>query len=123
NGVQQSSTDLYSSCCSGFCGLTNNVKGSQLPRTGNSYVGGSYFIGTTTYREYMEVKLNDSLLNSQTYCVTFYVSLADKCNYATSNFGVYFSNDSCLHVIPPDTTIPYNAQVLNSSSNIVTDKI
>jgi len=122
NGVQQSSTDLFSSCCSGFCGI-NNFTGSQFPRTGNSYAGIYFYGGSATYREYIEVKLNDSLLNSQTYCVTFYVSLADKCNYATSNFGVYFSNDSCLYVIPPDTTIPYNAQVLNSSSNIVTDKI
>jgi hypothetical protein len=121
NGVQQSSTDLFSSCNNGSWGI-NNIMGSQLPRTGNSYVGASYFVGIVTYREYIEVKLNDSLLNSQTYCVTFYVSLADRCKYALSNFGVYFSNDSCLHVIPPDTTIPYTAQVLNSSSNIITDK-
>jgi hypothetical protein len=122
NGLQQSSTDLYSSCCSGFCGLINNVKGSQLPRTGNSYAGISLYIGSATYREYIEAKLNDSLIDNKSYCIKFYVSLADKCKYATSNFGVYFSNDSCLHIIPPDTAIPYSAQVLNSSSNIIVDK-
>ncbi len=121
NGIQQSSTDLYSSCNNGSWGI-NNVNGFQLPKTGNSYIGASYYVGVVTHREYLEVKLNDSLLNNQTYCVTFYVSLADRCNYAASNFGVYFSNDSCLHVIPPDTIIPYTAQVLNPSSNIITDK-
>ncbi|MBX2959877.1 MAG: T9SS type A sorting domain-containing protein [Flavobacteriales bacterium] len=123
NGVQQSSTDLYSSCCSGFCGLTNNVKGSQLPRTGNSYIGISFYIGSAIYREYIEVKLNDSLINNEAYCVTFYASLADKDNYAASNFGVHFSEDSCLQIQITDSSIFHPAQAINPNSNIVTDKI
>lgn len=119
NGVQQSSTDLFSSCCSGFCGVINNSKGSQVPRNGDSYAGAYYYLDFDTAREFIEVKLNDSLLSNRDYCMTFHVSLADKCKYATSNFGAYFSNDSCLspYIIPP-----YTPQVENSFNNVITDK-
>jgi hypothetical protein len=124
NGVQQSSTDIFSSCCSGgFCGFINNHAGSQLPRTGNTYAGIYFYGGSATYREYIEVKLNDSLINNKYYCVKLFTSLCDRCNYAASNFGVYFSNDSCLQVIPPDTSISNPAQAINPNSNVITDKI
>jgi hypothetical protein len=120
--TQESSTDLFSSCCSGFCGLINNSRGSQIPRTGNSYVGSAYYSdGKTNAREFIEVKLNDSLLSNKDYCLTFYISLAEKCKYATSNFGAYYSMDSCLTlntVFPP----PYTPQIENPFNNVITDK-
>ncbi|MCB9173393.1 MAG: T9SS type A sorting domain-containing protein [Flavobacteriales bacterium] len=121
NGVQQSSTDLFSSCCAGFCGLINS-SGTQLPRTGNTYAGAYYYINIGTAREFIEVKLNNSLSVNKSYCVNFYVNLRDKSRYATSNFGVYFSEDSCLAPLPPNL-IPYIPQIENPYNNVITDKI
>ena len=53
----------------------------------------------------------------------FYVNLRDKSRYATSNFGVYFSNDSCLAPPPPPNLISYIPQIENPYNNVITDKV
>ncbi|OFY96845.1 MAG: hypothetical protein A3K10_08695 [Bacteroidetes bacterium RIFCSPLOWO2_12_FULL_31_6] len=114
----QFNPDLYSSCCTNSsCGYFNS-KGYQIPKTGNSYVGAVYYVDFFTSRELLEVKLLDSLNNSKSYCIKFYVSLAENSGYATSNFWVYLSEDSCLseNAIPP-----YTAQIQNPYSNIIMD--
>jgi len=115
----QFNPDLFSMCCTNTnCGHINS-KGVQSSRTGNSHTGAVYFVDFFTSREFIEVKLLDSLNMSKSYCIKFYVSLADNSSYATSNFGVYLSEDSCLS----SNAIPsYVAQIQNISSNVISSK-
>ena len=93
-----SSPDLFHSC-SNLVGPINNSFGYQLPRTGEAYaVIGSYVPNQS--REYISVRLIDSLLKDQTVCFKMFVSLADNFKYGSNKIGVYFSNDSIYSASP-----------------------
>lgn len=119
------SSELYH-ICSPFGPVSvpvNNYSGHQAPRTGSGYAGfGLRNSGAITSVEYIETSLSSSLLQGKTYCIEFYVSLADSTSYAISNFGVYFSNDSLLYNSSIYSNIPVIPQIENPSSNVVIDK-
>lgn len=96
--------DLYNSCSFALGGVSvpNNLLGNQAALTGNGYAG---FIATerlallgcasffgSGWREYLQTQLSAPLQAGQTYCVSFYVSLADDVKYATDDIGVHFAN-------------------------------
>lgn len=118
-------SDYYNSCASpAFVGVPLNQFGYQNARSGNAYAGFmiSDAVGwSINYREYIEVKLNDSLVPGTKYYLSFYVSLADSSVYATDDIGVYFSMDSLKNDTSFDnfSVIP---QIENQSGNILTDK-
>jgi len=58
----------------------------------------------------------------EVYCVTYYVSLADSVTYASNTLGAYLSNNPACN---PNTidTLPYIPQILNPSTNLLSDKI
>lgn len=118
------SSDLFSTCAGSGpfgAGVPTNFWGSQTARTGNSYSGIGVWFVTAESREYIEVPLISPLVAGNNYTVSFYVSLSDSSNYAITNLGAYFSQDSLL-----DTTyyvISYvTPQVINNSSNLLTSK-
>ena len=104
--------------------VPTNQFGYQIAKTGNAYSG---FLASDNvswpinYREYIEVKLNNPLITGNRYFVRFYVSLADSSNYATSDIGLYFSNDSTLS----DTSylLYHTPQIVNFPDNFLSDKI
>lgn len=120
-----SSSDLYNQCASfGQTSVPTNsyVGGYQTPRTGLGYCGiGLKNSGAITSREYIETSLVSPLIQGKTYCVDFFVSLADTCQYAISNIGIHFSNDSLLYSSALGSNLTVSPQIENINTNIITD--
>jgi len=118
----QISTSDYYDTCSNYMNFMN----CQHPRTGGGYAGISMLEGDN-WREYIEVKLNSSLIINKTYCVKFYVSLAGigVLTRAIDAIGMFFSTDSLLKYAPiaDSMLILRNPQIENPSGNIITDTI
>lgn len=107
-GDSCSSPDLFSACNTIFGGpgptfmpdATSFGIGWQYSRTGTRHAGliahESIFGIPDEYKEYIQGHTTTPLVAGQTYCVSFYVSLADGCPYAVEELGVYFSNTHYL---------------------------
>lgn len=98
-----------------------NAVGYQEPLLGESYGGfGTICIGFgPNLPEWFGTKLSDSLLEGQSYCIKFSISLADTVEYASGNIGVYFSTDSIyMDSMPaPPTPYPVNYDYVTSTPN------
>ncbi len=118
NNPTGGSPEYYHTCypfSNGF-GVPNNVAGEQNARTGNAYAGILTYPGP--YREYLQAGLLDSLKQGETYCISFYVSLAGKSEYASIGPQLYFSD---LPVTSSSTQhLPYSPQIFDST-NIIYD--
>lgn len=92
---QACSSEYFHTCGSGFVNAPNSSFGYQNAKTGNAYIGFSYYesIGLN-YREYAEVKLIDPLVSGQRYKLEFYASLTDYCRYAIKQLDACFTTDS-----------------------------
>lgn len=104
SGTSGGTSDYFNTCsdplvtgCIAICAtIPQNQIGYQYPRTGNGYCGfGGYTSYFSVYKEYIGTKLKTPLKKGKTYCVSFYVSLADSCLFGIKQVGAYFSNDSC----------------------------
>lgn len=103
-----------------------NYWGTQNPRTGEAYMG--LFVcmhypadpSIEEQREYIEVKLTSTLVSGQKYYASFYVSLGDKENYATDDFGIHFSNDTVKSTAQTNLTV--TPQIQNPSGNYLISK-
>jgi gliding motility-associated-like protein len=87
-----SSPDLFSTCNIFATVMPNSILGYQYSRTGTRHAGFISHEALDEYREYIEGKLSSPLVAGQTYCVSFYVSLANDVLYATDNIGMHFFN-------------------------------
>ncbi|MRI02173.1 OmpA family protein [Kriegella sp. EG-1] len=85
------STDYFNSC-SIQMGTPENFNGSQPSNFGKGYAG-LYLYAPDDYREYLQVELKEKLLKGKNYRVSFYVSLAERSDFAIKEFGVLFSNN------------------------------
>jgi gliding motility-associated-like protein len=118
------SPDYFNSCNAGFWGVPSNYLGNQNARTGNGYaLVVAYCLCTgvsTSAREYIQVPLNNVLLRDETYCVEFYVSLANGqyTEYAVNNLGAYFSDIAVAS--SSWGPLPYIPQITNSLLNPLT---
>ncbi len=106
NPVPSTSPD-YFNVCSNSKNLTipsstsisvpNNRFGNQMPRTGNAYCGfGVYATSPVDYRENIKNRLKQTLTINKSYCVTYYINLAENSRFITTNISTYFSNDSII---------------------------
>jgi gliding motility-associated-like protein len=113
-----SSPDYFNSCATNsLLGVPNNYYGKQIPRTGNAYIGFFLFDNTLEFREHVAVEIL-KLKPQKQYCVTFYISLAEKSRIATSNIGVYFNQDSIKTYYPipnPLNTFLFTTPYLENS--------
>lgn len=109
------STDLYHSCATGDWSVGNNIRGEQLPDSGKAYAGIRVYadwFNTPNYREYLSVKLIDTLKKGKNYKVSFKVNLADggTVRYAIDQFGAWFSKgnprDTILFEVIPQVESP-----------------
>jgi gliding motility-associated-like protein len=125
-GVMGGLTDYFNACdfVNGF-GVPINYGGYQLAYSGNAYAGIEVFQNTILFnsRDYIEVKLLDSLKKNKKYCVSFYFSLPEILQYAVGNIGAYFSNDSLLYSSPTSENIPVVPQIENPSTNFLNDTL
>jgi outer membrane protein OmpA-like peptidoglycan-associated protein len=85
------STDYFHGCSESM-GTPKNFNGSQPADFGKGYAG-LYFYAPNDYREYLQAELRTPLIKDKTYRVSFYVSLAERSDYAVKEFGILFSKD------------------------------
>jgi hypothetical protein len=103
------SCDLFKHCDSTFSldvSVPKNTFGFQFPSSGKAYIGTTCFeIGT--YREFPMNKLRTPTIIEKTYNISFYTSLANKCDYAIKDIGIYLSkNQLSFDHLFADTLIP-----------------
>jgi hypothetical protein len=73
--------------------------GHQFPRSGNRFAGiisMELAKPDSKYREYLQVKLSQTLEVGKSYCAEMYVSLAEQPKYASNNLGFYFTTEQIL---------------------------
>lgn len=78
------------------------------------------------FREYLSVELNDILEAGKSYCIRFYVSLADtNIKYAMSGFQLCFSGDTLTNSNPAIVSNLFNhtPQLSNAWDNVITDTL
>ncbi|MFK7813649.1 MAG: OmpA family protein [Maribacter sp.] len=85
------STDYFNGCSTAM-GTPKNFNGSQPADFGKGYAG-LYLYAPDDYREYLQAELTKPLVKGEKYQVSFYVSLAERSDFAIKEFGVLFSKD------------------------------
>lgn len=80
-----------------FLALSNNYFGNQNAKEGKYYLGFYLFSPNDKYREYIAQELPSKLIKGKKYHLTFYISLADKSEYAIKNIGVAFSDTKLIY--------------------------
>lgn len=118
------SPDYFNACDTLINNLSTptNAFGNQPTRTGVAY-GGFYSFNAgfpNLAKEYIEVKLLDTLSAAVTYRLQFYVSLSDFMKYATNSIGAYFSSQAIVN--NSAGAFYFTPQVKNNSNNSLTDK-
>jgi len=117
----------YVNACSMWAAASvpSNNKFYQYPRHGNGMMEITMFYdyGVPGYvlRDYLQQKFLSSLVAGQSYCVTFYVNMANS-SYAINGIGAYFDNgliDTTSHCDTPQTQ--YTPQVLETG--IISDTV
>lgn len=87
------STDYFNSCSTtDTMGAPKNFNGTQPADFGKGYAG-LYLYAPDDYREYLQAELKQPLVKGKKYRVSFYVSLAERSDFAVKEFGVLFSKD------------------------------
>ena len=86
----QGSTDYYNTCSHEMM-AGGNFMGYQRPLEGDGYVG-LYMFAPKDYREYVTLKLQETLIPGQRYEIRFFVSMAEKTEFAVSEFGILFTD-------------------------------
>lgn len=84
----EGSTDYFNGC-STVMGTPKNFNGEQPANFGVGYVG-FYFYAPDDYREYIQASLTTTLIKDEAYRVSFYVSLAERSDFAIKQLGVQF---------------------------------
>ena len=107
--------------------VPQNIWGFQWPRTGIGYAGLGVYVDPLLHpddREYIQVKLTDSLEQTKKYKISFYVNLSDTSWYAIDAIGAYIS-DTAIHKNITDRSpfSNFTPQIENQNGNILTDKI
>ncbi len=87
----EGSTD-YFNACSASMGTPKNFNGEQTSDFGKGYAG-FYLYAPDDYREYVQAELTRPLEKGRTYQVSFYISLAERSDFAIKEFGVLFAKD------------------------------
>ncbi|MCO5260836.1 MAG: gliding motility-associated C-terminal domain-containing protein, partial [Crocinitomicaceae bacterium] len=91
-----STPDYFNACAS--IGDNSNIpytaNGYQKAKDGNAYIG---FFDGIFYREYIQMKLSESLLQGSIYSFSFYANLANYSNITTNQVGLKFVNDSVIY--------------------------
>jgi len=83
-------------CAVNTNGATNTEYLAPQPFEGNSFVGSFYSLAQSVgeKKEYIQVQLNQPLIEGQVYEVSWWVSMAAKSKYRVNRMGAYFSNQA-----------------------------
>lgn len=103
----------------------NNI-GYQVAKSGIAYRGINIYslyrnINTKRFREYIQSKFKSPMIQDTTYCLQFFLNLADSCRFASRNqFGVYLSNNRISSTTRYE--LQFTPQIIVSPSLYITDK-
>jgi hypothetical protein len=109
----------YLNACAGSAppsshGMPENAGGYQYARSGKGMIGMVLFYDKTlppldfvppNYRDYAQSQLQKKLTAGKTYCVSFWVNVAEVSGYAHDKIGAYFDNGSINTHSPAGTEI------------------
>ncbi len=109
------STDYFNSC-STIMGTPENFNGTQPSDFGKGYAG-IYLYAPDDYREYVQVPLTQTLEKGKTYQVSFYISLAERSDFAVKDFGVLFSKEKLSLDIKKELSKMHRYKVEGNSYN------
>lgn len=115
------SADLFaSSCTHTYASVPKNRFGDIYAKDGNNVVGFESVYNNSETKEYLYQQLTAPLQAGKVYCLSFYVSRADRISYAVKSIGAYFSNN--VQSTGGLGYINANPQVVNQSG-FITDTI
>lgn len=86
-----SGTPDYFNKCSELAGVPMNFAGTIPARSGNAYSGLVLMVKGSSYKEYLQTKLNEPLVKGNQYVVTFYTCWSYKSSYSIASLGVKFT--------------------------------
>lgn len=109
------STD-YFNACSELMGTPKNFNGEQPADFGAGYVG-FYFYAPDDYREYIQASLNTTLVKDEVYKVSFYVSLAERSDFAIKRLGVQFMENPARVATKKHLSRKHLSRVAGDKSN------
>lgn len=97
-----SSSDYYNSCddSTSFVLVPSNQSGYQFAHSGTGYAGIACYARIFTgneFREYIEVKLNQTLTAGKKYNLKYYISMSNYSPWSITRFDAHLSNDSLLY--------------------------
>lgn len=99
-------------------GTPANRFGEIQPKTGNAYSGFIVFAIQGEYKEFVFQHLSSPLISGKSYCLSFYVSRADRNQYAIKNIGAYLSATIPSSNSPTTNYFNFIPQVENQSGFI-----
>jgi hypothetical protein len=119
-------TPDYFNSCYFFQGVPylatpSNVRGYQFAKTGTSYAGLDLWERNAPARDYVQIRLKETLKPNHHYAFECYLSRAEKFRYAVSNLGAYFSVDSIS--MPTTDILSFVPQINNPAGNYFTDTL
>lgn len=115
--------DFFNACAdnsnnTNSASIPNNTFGTQMPVSGNSYMG-FYALRDDDKREYITTELYESLEAGKQYCLEMSVSLAERSSDAIGNLGIHFSNNS-ISDFSTETVLPITP-TLETSGGFLTN--
>lgn len=115
------SPDYYNTNCSSVSGggVPSNMFGYCNSKNGNAYAGIGVFDFRFNYQEYVYQHLTSPLKADSIYCLSFYITRADRFPYAIKQIGAFFSNNQ---PILSSGYINASPQIVNNSG-FLTDTI
>lgn len=115
------------SVCNGYIPYQGNTE-FQYPRTGNTFILTNFFcepaICGNNQRGYLKNRLKTPLQSGKTYCVKFYVNIANSSPYGIDGFGAYFGNNTIDTITKCTFPLTYlTPQIQNPTNNIILDTL
>ncbi|MFN8117556.1 MAG: T9SS type A sorting domain-containing protein [Bacteroidia bacterium] len=113
------SPDYYSNLCNmGGYSVPYNIIGYSQAKQGNSYSAFLLYGVSYETKEYIYQQLSNPLQAGKMYCLSFYVSRADRVTHAIHSIGAYFSNN--IQSVAALGYVNATPQIINQSG-FVTD--
>lgn len=96
-----------------FRGIPINDFGNAYPKHGNAYAGFIGFTKAGEWKEYVSQPLSLPLIQDSTYCLSFFVSRADRTTHSIKSIGAYFSVNTTT-VVTTNNYINAIPQIVNT---------
>jgi hypothetical protein len=120
---QHGTPDLFSTCYNDVqVNVPNNFAAVRFPFEGNHYAGIFTFSKgnfPNFWSETFFVRLKNPLVVGQKYFFSMKVSLADSCNCATNNLGMYLTKDSSDYIANPNSNSYNNYAKIKANNKIL----